>query len=231
MYMEWKTKRAFVPRDIIDPGLFLWCLLPLRCSICSFPHRTPKLRILDLREDAVYKTVCTENSSKSQCFHSCPYSGNSAPSTEGSSENAQSEVQSSIQSLQLIVDLSIDGALRKRDFLSLLVSKVEQSLGSLHLCSRDLQIDKLCNFKNILKYLNLKCVNHLAIDKALLSKVIKILSKTVQLDILNLSKITCTSFNGKGFQKFATQLRRMSNLKDLTISSFCLTDHLASILR
>ncbi|XP_008820080.1 melanoma antigen preferentially expressed in tumors-like [Nannospalax galili] len=194
----------------------------------------PKLRILDLRENAVCRNVCPESHEKSHtCFHSCAYFEHTAQNTEAQCNvaNAQSEVQSSRHSVQLIVDLSLDGTLRERTFFSLLLNKVEQSLGSLHLCCRDLKINKLYNCKNTLRFLNLKCVNHLAVEIATLNEVTKLLSLVFQLDKLSLSKITCTSFNGKAFKDFTAHLNHMSKLKELTLSSFCLTDHIGNLLR
>lgn len=133
--------------------------------------------------------------------------------------------------MELLVDLSLDGTLRETEFFALLLKKVEQSQGSLHLCCRDLQINDLCECRNALSHLDLKCVDHLAIDQASLSEVTNLLSHVIQLDRVSLSKITCRSLNGRTFRNFITQLRRMDHLKELNLSSFCLTDHLENVLR
>lgn len=132
---------------------------------------------------------------------------------------------------ELLVDLSLDGTLRTSTFLSLLLSKVEQSSGALHLCCRDLQVDKLSDYNNTLKLLNLLCIDHLAVDQASLNDINTLLSQMVHLDSLSLSKITLTSLNAKIFKSFLTQLERMDNLQELNLSFFCLTNRLHKLLR
>lgn len=130
---------------------------------------------------------------------------------------------------ELLVDLSLDGTLRAREFSSLLLSKVEESFGSLHLCCRDLQIDKLSEYKNTLKLVDLLCIEHLAVDQASLGDITTLLSHMVHLD--SLSKITLKSLNGKTFKSFLTQLERMKNLQELSLSFFRLTNRLHKLLR
>ncbi|CAH6781412.1 melanoma antigen preferentially expressed in tumors [Phodopus roborovskii] len=196
--------------------------------------RSPKLRILDLRQDAGCKTICPDISTKSPaCFHSCAYSDHSIMKIEAQASVtcSEPEVQSSKQAMELVVDLSLDGTLREREFLRLLLNKVQQSSGSLHLCCRDLQIDKLCDCRDTLNHLDLKCIDHLSVDQASLAEVTTLLAQVVHLDRLCLSKITCRSLNGKAFRNFISQLRRMDHLNELNLSSFCLTDHLENVLR
>ena len=206
---------------------------PLLCAISSFPHRSSKLKILDLRHDADCRTTCFQTRTFPFCFQSCPYSQISAPKREGqhSAVNVVPEVELSSYPTELLVDLSLDGTLRAREFLSLLLSKVEESSGSLHLCCRDLQIDKLSECKNTLKLVDLLCIERLAVDQASLGDITTLLSHMVHLDSLSLSKITLKSLNGKTFKSFLTQLERMKNLQELSLSFFCLTNRLHKLLR
>ncbi|OBS69846.1 hypothetical protein A6R68_01614, partial [Neotoma lepida] len=109
--------------------------------------------------------------------------------------------------------------------------KVEQSSGSLHLCCRDLQIDKLSDYKNTLNLLDLLCIDHLAVDQTSLGDITTLLSQMVHLDSPCLSKITLRSLNGKIFKNFLAQLERMDTLQELSLSFFCLTHHLHKLLR
>jgi hypothetical protein len=215
--------------------LVLLCFVLFCFFLFSFStYRSPKLRILDLRQDAGCKTVCPEISTNSTiCFRSCAHSEHSIFKIEGqeSLSSSKSEAQPSRLPMELIVDISLDGTLRERNFFALLQNKVEQSLGSLHLCCRDLQINNLCECRHALSHLDLKCVDHLAVDESPLTEVTKLLSHTIQLDSLSLSKIACRSLNGRTFRNFITQLSRMNHLKELSLSSFCLTDHLETVLR
>ncbi|XP_006232231.1 melanoma antigen preferentially expressed in tumors-like [Rattus norvegicus] len=196
--------------------------------------RGSKLKILDLRQDANCRTTCFPIRTKSPfCFHSCSYTQTSSRKRKGkhSTVNLGSEVQLSRYPTELLVDLSLDGTLRTSTFLSLLLSKVEQSSGALHLCCRDLQVDKLSDYNNTLKLLNLLCIDHLAVDQASLNDINTLLSQMVHLDSLSLSKITLTSLNAKIFKSFLTQLERMDNLQELNLSFFCLTNRLHKLLR
>ncbi|KAL1763173.1 hypothetical protein HispidOSU_013369 [Sigmodon hispidus] len=197
--------------------------------------RSPKLRILDLRQDASScKITCPEFCVKTTvCLHSCADSEHSIMQVEaqGSSASLEPEVQPSKHAMELIVNLSLDGTLRERQFLNLLLNKVEQSSGCLHLCCRDLQIYKLCDHRNVLHHLDLKCINHLAVEQASLRDVNTLLAQVVHMNRLCLSRITCRSLNGRTFRNFTSQLSRMDHLNELNLSSFCLTDHLQNVLR
>lgn len=209
-------------------------MLTLICVISSFPYRGSKLKILDLRQDANCRTTCFPIRTKSPfCFHSCSYTQTSSCKRKGehSTVDLGSEVQLSTYTTELLLDLSLDGTLRTRAFLSLLLSKVEQSSRALHLCCRDLQVDKLSDYNNTLKLLNLMCIDHLAVDQASLNDINTLLSQMVHLDSLSLSKITLTSLNAKIFKSFLTQFERMNNLQELNLSFFCLTNRLHKLLR
>ncbi|XP_008820091.1 melanoma antigen preferentially expressed in tumors-like [Nannospalax galili] len=193
-----------------------------------------KLRILDLRQDAVLRITCPgNNDTSSVCFHSCIYYAQSAMCIPAQcrNENAESEDHSSMQSLQIILDLSLNGTLKGREFFSLLVRKVQQSLGTLHLCCRDLKIDKLSDCKGSLSFLDLKCVDYLSVEQASLTEVTKLLTQMANLDSINLSKIICRSLTGRTFKRFTTNLKRMTSLAELNLSSFTLTNHLDCLLR
>ena len=121
-------------------------MLPLLCATSSFPYRGSKLKILDFGHDAVCRTICFQTRTTfSFSFQSCSYSQISALKCEGqhSTVNVVPEAELSSYPTELLVDLSLDGTLRASKFLSLFLSKVEKSSGSLHLCCRDLKIDKL----------------------------------------------------------------------------------------
>ncbi|XP_034342128.1 melanoma antigen preferentially expressed in tumors-like [Arvicanthis niloticus] len=198
----------------------------------AYASRGSKLKVLDLRQNADCRTTCFQIKTKSFCFHSCSYSQTSSRKRgEHSTVNLGSEAELSRYPTELLVDLSLNGTLRTRAFLSFLLSKVEQSSGSLHLCCRDLQIDNLSGCNNTLKLLNLLCIDHLAVEQASLNDINTLLSQMVHLDSLSLSKITLTSLNGKIFKRFLTQLERMDNLHDLNLSFFCLTNGLHKLLR
>ncbi|KAL1766405.1 melanoma antigen preferentially expressed in tumors-like [Sigmodon hispidus] len=196
--------------------------------------RSPKLRILDVRQGVDCRTTCPEFGIRSPtCFHGCTHSVRSILKLESqcSIVDSNPESLSSRQPMELLVDLSLDGTLREREFFALILNKVEQSSGSLHLCCRDLQIDKFCYARNTLKFLDLTCIHNLAVDQASLSEVSSLLAHMIYLDSLSLSKINCRSLHGKVFRVFLNYLGRMNYLKELNLSSFNLTDHLASLLR
>ena len=208
--------------------------IPLRCSLSSFPYRRSKLRILDLRQGVDCRTTCPEFGIRSPtCFHACTHSVNSILKLERQCSIVDSNPKSlfSRQPMELLVDLSLDGSLRERKFFALLLKKVEQSSGSLHLCCRDLQIDKFCYARNILKFLDLTCIHNLTVDQASLTEVTSLLAQMIHLDSLSLCNITCRSLHGKVFRMFLNSLGRINYLKELNLSSFTLTDRLASVLR
>ena len=218
---------------IIDPTGFHYHLLFLRCSISSYPYRNPKLRILDLRQDIDCRITCAEVSIKSPfCFHSCTYSDHSVRKMEGQLRCI--DLESTIElprPSELLVDLSLDGSLMEKEFSVLLVRKIVESLGALHICCRDLQVVKLGDCKRTLRFLDLNCVNRLSVDKGSLSDITIILSQMSHLKSLRLLKVTFRSLSGKVFKKFLSNLQRMENLKELKLSSFCLKNHLDSVLR
>uniref|UniRef100_A0A8C5K2X6 Melanoma antigen preferentially expressed in tumors-like n=1 Tax=Jaculus jaculus TaxID=51337 RepID=A0A8C5K2X6_JACJA len=184
-------------------------------------QNSPKLRILDLRQDTDCRITCPEISKKSPlCLHSCAYSEHSILTIEAQCNivHSESDFQSSKKAMELLVDFSLNGTLRGREFISLLISKVKQSLGSLHLC---------CT----LTFLDMACVDHLAVGQASLSEVTTLLSQIVQLNSLSLSKITFRSLNGKIFRTFLMHLGRMGHLKKFTLASFCTKNHLETLLR
>nr|XP_004659033.1 melanoma antigen preferentially expressed in tumors-like [Jaculus jaculus] len=196
--------------------------------------RTPKLRILDLRQGIDCRTTCPEISRKSPiCLHSCDYSEQSILKIESqfSHVHSNSEIQSTKQAMELIVDLSLKVRLKERGFLLSVSSKVHQSLGSLHVCCRDLKIDASSDYRSIVEILDLLCLQNLAIEKASLSEVTNLLCQIENLDRLSLSKITIRSLNIKIFRCFLRQLRRLDNLEELNLSSFCLTNNLENLLR
>ncbi|XP_073920522.1 melanoma antigen preferentially expressed in tumors-like [Castor canadensis] len=197
--------------------------------------RAPKLRVLDLRQDADCRTTCTDISSKFPfCFQSCIYSQQSILKIQeacNNTANSESQPQSSRKPMELLVDLYFDGTLRSRKFLSVLLNKVEQSFGSLHLCCRDLQISKTSDYKSTLKFLDLVCTDHLGIDQAYLSEVSTLLAQMIHLDSLSLSRIIFRSCKGKNFRNFLTHLGQMDNLEELSLSFFSIRDQLNKLLR
>ncbi|XP_076417991.1 melanoma antigen preferentially expressed in tumors-like [Peromyscus maniculatus bairdii] len=203
------------------------------CPTKNSASRRPKLRILDLRQDNDYRTTCHEDSIKRPfCSHSCAYSDSSILKIEGQHGfvNPGSMVQFP-RPVELLLDLSLDGSLMEKEFLVLLTSKIRESSGSLHICCRDLQVDKLCDSKCTLNFLDLSCVGQLSIDMGSLSDITNVLSQMDHLESLSLSKVTFRSLGGKLFKNFLGHLQRMNTLKEVSFSSFCLTGHLDRVLR
>ncbi|XP_050997324.1 melanoma antigen preferentially expressed in tumors-like [Acomys russatus] len=203
------------------------------CPAQDSASRRPKLKILDFRQDTDCRTTCPEVSSKSPfCFYSCAFSGHSImkkeelPSTVNSKFKAQSP-----KPVELLLDLSLDGSLMERQFLVLLKGKIAESAGSLHVCCRDLQVENLCECKCTLKFLDLKCVDQLSVEKGSLSGITNILSRMVHLQSLSLYNVTFRSLNRKVFKIFLSHLQRMESLKELNLTSFCLKNHLDKVLR
>ncbi|KAM7338594.1 hypothetical protein ACRRTK_002078 [Alexandromys fortis] len=195
--------------------------------------RKPKLRILDLRQDIDCRITCPEVSIRSPfCFHSCTYSDHSVMKIEG--QFSFVDLESMIQiprPIELLVDLSLGGSLMEKEFSVLLMRKIVESLGALHVCCRDLQVVKLGDCKRTLRLLDLNCVNRLLVDKGSLSDITNILSQMSHLQSLRLLKVTFRSLSRKVFKNFLSHLQRMENLKELKFSSFCLKNHLESVLR
>ena len=218
---------------IIDPTGFHYHLLFLIHSISSYPYRSPKLRILDLRQDTNCRITCPEFSTKSpSCFHSCTYSDSSITKIERQLCFINSGCKTLLpRPVELILDLFLDGSLIEKDFLILLMHKIEESLGFLHVCCRYLQIYKLCKCKCTLKFLDLQCVDQLSVDRGSLSDITSILCQMGHLESLSLSNVTFRSLSGKVFKIFLSHLQRMENLKELSFSSFRLKNHLDRVLR
>ncbi|XP_076418061.1 melanoma antigen preferentially expressed in tumors-like [Peromyscus maniculatus bairdii] len=206
--------------------------LPLRPSRNS-ASRSPKLRILGLRQDNDCRTICHDVSIKEPfCFHSCAYSDSSIVKIEGQHHfvNTDSMVQFP-RPVELLVDLSLDGSLMEKEFLVLLTSKIRESSGSLHICCRDLQVDKLCDSKCTLNFLDLNCVGQLSINMGSLSDITNVLSQMDHLESLSLSKVTFRYLGGNVFKILFSHLLYMNTLKEVSLSSFCLTGHLDRVLR
>ncbi|XP_075813006.1 melanoma antigen preferentially expressed in tumors-like [Microtus pennsylvanicus] len=198
--------------------------------------RIPKLRILDLREDSGCKIVCPKIYTKSPaCLFSCAHSEHSILKIQSRQSIASSEpeVQPSSLPIELIANISIVSSitLREHEYLTLLLNKVEESSGSLHLCCRDLEIDELDDRRNILNHLDLKCLVSLSVFQGSLVDVNNLLAQVGQLRRFCLSRITCRSLNGKAFRNFVSHLRCMDHLNELNFHSFVLTDHLETALR
>ncbi|CAH6781411.1 melanoma antigen preferentially expressed in tumors [Phodopus roborovskii] len=203
------------------------------CPAKSSASWRPKLRILDLRQDTDCRITCPVVSIKSPfCFYSCAYSDHSITKLEEQLcfINSRSIIQSP-RPVELLVDLSLDGSLMEKEFFILLMNKIRESSGSLHICCRDLQVDKLCGCKYTLKFLDLKCVDQLSVDKGSLSDITSVLSQMAHLESLSLFKVTFRSLSGKVFKNFLGHLRRMENLKELNLSSFYLKNNLDKVLR
>ncbi|XP_038171760.1 melanoma antigen preferentially expressed in tumors-like [Arvicola amphibius] len=199
--------------------------------------RNTKLRVLDLREDSDCKIICpTINTKSPACLFSCAHSEHAIlkMGAQQSFASSEPEVQAHNQDTEIIVNVSLRSGniLREREYLALLLNKVEQSSGSLHLCCRDLEIEKLGAYnKNTLKRLDLKCLDNLSVFKGSLSEITHLLAQVVHLRRLCLSKVTCSSLNGKVFQNFVSHLRFMDHLNELNFDSFDLRDHLETVLR
>ncbi|XP_072812675.1 melanoma antigen preferentially expressed in tumors-like [Vicugna pacos] len=200
----------------------------------------PKLRILDLRYDLDCGTTCSEiRTTFPFCLQSCIYSQHSILKIEEAQNNVRclgignsaSKPHLAQEPMELIVDISLNGTLRTEQFLSLLLSKVEQSSGSLHLCCRDLQIDTVSAHKTILQFLDLGCIEHLEIDQTYLNEVTTLLTQVNHLSGLSLSNIPFKSYKGRNFRSFLIWLGRLDTLQELSLSYFCLTNQLYKLLR
>ncbi|XP_058906150.1 melanoma antigen preferentially expressed in tumors-like [Kogia breviceps] len=200
----------------------------------------PKLRILDLRSDLDCETVCSEiGTAFPFCFHSCMYSQHSVLKIEEAQQivrshgisNSGSEPQSAQETMELLVDISLNSTLRTQQFLSFLCSKVQENFGSLHLCCRDLQIDRISAHKSIMQFLDLGCIDHLEIDQANLNEVVTLLPRVIHLDSLTLCNIPFKSYKRRKFRSFLLCLQQLHNLQELSLSFFCLTDQLHKVLR
>ncbi|XP_048191297.1 melanoma antigen preferentially expressed in tumors-like [Perognathus longimembris pacificus] len=193
----------------------------------------PKLRILDLRQNADCKTTCFSFMNKFPfCNHACTYSQNSILKLQGANnDHSTSESQLSRPPMELLVDIYFDGSRGARRFLSYLRYKVDQSLGSLHLCCRDLQIEKSHDYRNIQKLLDMVCIDHLGMDQAYLSEVCIIFPHMANLSSINLSKIIFRSYKRKNFKMFLSHLSQLTDLQELSLSWFPLKNQLHKLLR
>ncbi|KAM4819383.1 melanoma antigen preferentially expressed in tumors-like isoform 1-T2 [Thomomys bottae] len=193
----------------------------------------PKLKILDLRQNTDCNTTCFSFMNKFLfCNHACTYSQNSITKIqEASNALSTSEPQWSREPMELLVDMNLNSSKKTRHFNSILRGKVEQSGGSLHLCCRDIQIDKTHDYKNTLKMLDMVCIDRLGIDQAYLSEVCMIFPQMVNLVSLNLSKIIFRSYKRKNFKMFLSQLSQLNDLQELCLSCFPLKNQLHKLLR
>ncbi|CAO2622986.1 Melanoma antigen preferentially expressed in tumors [Lemmus lemmus] len=220
----WEPQHEFLKAMIENLPLF-----PAKNSA----SRIPKLRILDLRRDIDSRITCPEVSINSPfCYHSCTYSDQSVRKIDrqlrftglGSTNHLPRPVE-------LLVDLYLDGSLMEREFSVLLMSKIRENFGALHLCCRGLHVDKLGDCKSTLRFLDLNCVHQLSVDEGSLSDITNILSQMSHLTTLSLLKVTFRSLRGKVFENFLIHLQRMENLHGFSLSSFCLKNHLDRLLR
>lgn len=137
----------------------------------------------------------------------------------------------SFRPVELLVELSLDDSLVENEFLGLLILKIGESLGSLHICCRDLQVEKLSACKCALRLFDLKCVKQLSVDQVSLSDITTVLSQMHHLERLSLFEVTFRSLSGKLFKTFLGHLQRMEKLRELNLFSFCLKNHLDRVLR
>ena len=169
------------------------------------------------------------------CLFSCAHLEHSIMKIKDQHRIASSdpEVQPSNKTMKLILNISLRSGsnLRECEYLALLLNKIEESSGSLHLCCRDLEIEKLGVYRNNLNRLDLKCLDNMSVFKGSLSEITCLLAQVVHLRRLCLSKVTCSSLNGNIFQNFVSQLRFMDHLNELNFDSFDLRDHLEAVLR
>ncbi|XP_007451296.1 PREDICTED: leucine-rich repeat-containing protein PRAME-like [Lipotes vexillifer] len=199
----------------------------------------PKLRILDLRSDLICKTICSEiGTAFPFCFQSCIYSQHSILKIEAQRRvrclgigNSGSEPQSAQEPMELLVDISLDSTLRTEQFLSFLCSKIQQNVGSLHVCCRDLQIDRMSGHKSILQFLDLGCIENLEMDQVNLSEVITLLARVIHLSSLTLCYIPFKFYKRRNFRSFLLCLGWLDDLQELSLSFFCPTDQLHKLLR
>lgn len=204
----------------------------LMCSVFSFPYRGHKLRILDLRHNSNCKTTCSHvRITFPFCLQSCISPQHAVLNLENTQPharclgigNSRSEVEPAQETMELLVDISFNNTLRTQQFITFLCNKVEQSSGFLHLCCRDLQINRMFANKRILQILDLGCIDHLEMDQAYLSEIITLFSGMIHLYSLSLSNIP--------FRSFLIWLGQLENLQELRLSFFYLKDQLHKLLR
>ncbi|XP_055293600.1 melanoma antigen preferentially expressed in tumors-like [Moschus berezovskii] len=201
--------------------------------------RGHKLRILDLRHNSNCKTTCSRvRITFPFCLQSCRSSQHAVLNLENTQHhvrclgigNSGSEVESAQETMELLVDISLNNTLRTQQFLTFLSNKVEQSSGFLHLCCRDLQINRMSANKSILQILNLGCIGHLEMDQAYLGEIITVFAGMIHLHSLSLSNIPFRSYRGRNLKSFLVWLGQLENLQELRLSFFYLKDQLDKLL-
>ncbi|CAO2623035.1 Leucine-rich repeat-containing protein 14 [Lemmus lemmus] len=111
------------------------------------------------------------------------------------------------------------------------MKKIRESFEALHICCRNLHVNKLGDCKCNLRFLDLNCVHQLSVGKCSLSDITNILSQMSHLKHLRLLKVTFRSLSEKVFENFLIHLQSMENLHGFSLSSFCLKNHLDRLLR
>ena len=149
---EVKTRiQVFSPFPTIDLAGLCSNQPHFMCSV-FFPYRGHKLRILDLRHRSNCKITCSHvRITFPFCLQSCKYSRHAVRNLENTQHRARcleignsgSEVESAQETMELLVNISLSNTLRAQQFLTFLCNKVEQSSGFLHLCCRDLRINRM----------------------------------------------------------------------------------------
>ncbi|XP_007537731.2 melanoma antigen preferentially expressed in tumors-like [Erinaceus europaeus] len=203
------------------------------------PYWRTKLRILDLRQDPDCETVCSDRTTYPFCFQSCIHSNHSILKIEETQHNsscpgvADSESRPPVdwEPIEILVDITFDGSLKEMKFISCLLSKVEHSFGSLHLCCRNLQIDNISIHKNSLQFLDVGCIEHLEVNKIQLKEITSFGDQMIHVDSLSLSNISFKTYKGRNFRTFLTWLRRLNNLQELNLSFVCIRDQMSRLLR
>ncbi|XP_059942410.1 melanoma antigen preferentially expressed in tumors-like [Mesoplodon densirostris] len=108
--------------------------------------------------------------------------------------------------------------------------KIQQNFGSLHVCCRNLQIDRMSGHRSILQFVDLGCIDHLEMDQANLSEVVTLLARVIHLYSLTLYNMPYKYFERRNFRSFLLCLGRLDNLQELSLSFFCLTNQLYRLL-
>ncbi|XP_055981677.1 melanoma antigen preferentially expressed in tumors-like [Sorex fumeus] len=198
-----------------------------------------KLRILDLTQSSDRGITCYYRARYQFCSRSCVYSQHSILEIEESQNRvrclemdaSESEPVSPRKRIELLVDISFSCTMRKKQFISFLKAKAEQSAGSLHICCRKLQIDIMCVHARSLQILDAACISHLEVNRVHLRNVINLFPQLIHLKILKLTSLPLQSCEGRNFNIFLNWLGKLEILQELTLSSFSLTDQLHKLLR
>ncbi|XP_059942413.1 melanoma antigen preferentially expressed in tumors-like [Mesoplodon densirostris] len=109
--------------------------------------------------------------------------------------------------------------------------KIQQNFGSLHVCCRDLQINRMSGHRSILQFLDLGCIDHLEMDQADLSEVLTLLARVIHLNSLTLCNIPFNSYKRRNFISIPLCLGQLDNLQELSLPFVCLTNQLHKLLR